>query len=396
MLLISLATPSAYAFQQMTGTIDAGNGKKIFTCGPSLFDSDIRLFHKEPDNNGIDYEIWCIRGIISHNMVLIISRPDGNVTVGGCFFYGGLNQHDARLDNEGNFERFSWDNEDNDSGDRYRFDYDVRTNTITVVKQIDGRTTKIGPIQAPKTLEELQRIIEDPPVTSCWTEVDDHILGLNPPVGNLSITVRDFLTGDISPNVLIQVQNYDWQLASFTDSNGQLSIPLESGEYNVTATVMAFGLSITSTPEKLIYLNGSKSLEFSIDTSALATNATLASEDLVVGKLNTTSKTLTFFTNSSMNNNVLTMTLPRSVIDTTMGHTDIDFVVQLNGHEVPYMDVMTDDEKRVISIPLDIGSNIVEVKGTHVIPEFRAILIILMLTISFSAIIMWGKVSRYF
>ena len=70
---------------------------------------------------------------------------------------------------------------------------------------------------------------------------------------------------------------------------------------------------------------------------------------------------------------VLTVTLPRGLIDATMNGTDAQFVVMAGGQEIKFQDVNTTPTERTLSIPFTKGTTQIEIVGTFVIPEFGPI-----------------------
>lgn len=72
-------------------------------------------------------------------------------------------------------------------------------------------------------------------------------------------------------------------------------------------------------------------------------------------------------------NGVLTVILPRGLIDSTMNGTDTKFVVMTGGQEIEFKDVNTTPTDRTLSIPFTNGTTQIEIFGTFVIPEFGPI-----------------------
>jgi len=69
----------------------------------------------------------------------------------------------------------------------------------------------------------------------------------------------------------------------------------------------------------------------------------------------------------------LTLTIPRSVLDALLGNEDDDdFFVLVDGEEVDF-DEITSSTDRTLTIPFSAGSELIEIIGTFVIPEFGTI-----------------------
>lgn len=85
----------------------------------------------------------------------------------------------------------------------------------------------------------------------------------------------------------------------------------------------------------------------------------------------------------------LTLSLPREYIDAKkQDGTDDTFIVLIDGLEVPYQEVKTDDDSRIIKIQFEEGDSDIEIIGTFVIPEFGTIaLLVLVITTSIAIIL---------
>ncbi|MCA9828422.1 MAG: PEFG-CTERM sorting domain-containing protein [Nitrosopumilus sp.] len=68
----------------------------------------------------------------------------------------------------------------------------------------------------------------------------------------------------------------------------------------------------------------------------------------------------------------LTLTIPRSILDSTMNGEDDDFFVLIDGEEVDF-DETTTSTDRTLTIAFQAGAEEIEIIGTFVIPEFGAI-----------------------
>jgi len=75
----------------------------------------------------------------------------------------------------------------------------------------------------------------------------------------------------------------------------------------------------------------------------------------------------------------ITLKLPRESIDAKkMNDRDDDFIIFIDGAEVPYTDVSKNSESRTITIEFEEGDTDIEIIGTFVIPEFGSIVMIIL------------------
>ena len=73
------------------------------------------------------------------------------------------------------------------------------------------------------------------------------------------------------------------------------------------------------------------------------------------------------------NNDLLTITLPRDVVDSTSNDADDEFFVVIDGEEVTFEETQTSDTERVLTIAFPAGTEEIEIFGTFVISEFGTI-----------------------
>ena len=97
---------------------------------------------------------------------------------------------------------------------------------------------------------------------------------------------------------------------------------------------------------------------------------------------------------STTSDGELTITLPRSVIDSKDGDTDSDFFVIIDGEEREFEESITSND-RTLTIPFFDGDEQIEIIGTFVIPEFGTIaaLILAIAIISIIAVSSKTKLS---
>lgn len=89
-------------------------------------------------------------------------------------------------------------------------------------------------------------------------------------------------------------------------------------------------------------------------------------------KVDTNSKSL-IVSIQTTGDGVLTVTLPRGLIDAKTGSTDAPFVVMNDGQESNFDETTTTTTDRTLSIPFTNGTTQVEIIGTFAIPEFGTI-----------------------
>ena len=88
----------------------------------------------------------------------------------------------------------------------------------------------------------------------------------------------------------------------------------------------------------------------------------------------------------------ITLKLPRDSIDAKiMNGQDDDFIIFIDGAEVPYTDVSTNSESRTITIEFEEGDADIEIIGTFVVPEFGNIVMIILVIGIVSTILLSTK-----
>jgi len=88
----------------------------------------------------------------------------------------------------------------------------------------------------------------------------------------------------------------------------------------------------------------------------------------------------------------ITLELPRTAIDAkTMSGTDDDFIILIDGVEVPYTETQNDANARIITIEFEEIDSDIEIIGTSVIPEFGTIASLVLAVSIISIIIISSK-----
>jgi predicted secreted protein with PEFG-CTERM motif len=146
--------------------------------------------------------------------------------------------------------------------------------------------------------------------------------------------------------------------------------------------ITAFGeISTLVPPENTIQVNGTN---FTILYSITGGKITSIQAD-------TDAKTIDVSVQSS-NNGTLTITLPTTLIDAYQGSNETHFMVLSNNHGIHYTELenFITTENRTLTIPLSLGTSMIEIKGTYMAPEFGSMVSII-LVITFISIIVASK-----
>lgn len=96
---------------------------------------------------------------------------------------------------------------------------------------------------------------------------------------------------------------------------------------------------------------------------------------------------------STTQNGELTITLPRELIDARNGDSDGEFVVIIDGEEVPYEETSASETSRELRVSIPADTQFVEIVGTYVVPEFP--IVALMLAASIAGLIAMTKLGRF-
>ena len=101
----------------------------------------------------------------------------------------------------------------------------------------------------------------------------------------------------------------------------------------------------------------------------------------------------------AIDNGAITLTIPRSVLDSTINDSDDEFFVLVDGEEV-YFEEITTSTDRTLTIEFLAGAEQIEIIGTFVIPEFGTIAAMILAVaiisiVAISAKSRPGMLSRY-
>jgi len=88
----------------------------------------------------------------------------------------------------------------------------------------------------------------------------------------------------------------------------------------------------------------------------------------------------------------ITLELPRESIDAKKSdNVDDKFIILIDGAEVPYREISTNEDSRTIIIEFEEGDSDIEIIGTFVVPEFGSIVMIILVIGIVSTILLSAK-----
>ncbi|MEM3025165.1 MAG: PEFG-CTERM sorting domain-containing protein [Candidatus Nitrosotenuis sp.] len=90
---------------------------------------------------------------------------------------------------------------------------------------------------------------------------------------------------------------------------------------------------------------------------------------------------------------VITLMIPRDILDSTSGDKDTDFIVLVDGEEADFEEIDTDDFTRTLEIMVPEGTTEIEIIGTYAVPEFGTMAAII-LAVAIVSIIAVSAKSR--
>jgi predicted secreted protein with PEFG-CTERM motif len=104
-------------------------------------------------------------------------------------------------------------------------------------------------------------------------------------------------------------------------------------------------------------------VNYSIDGGAVSSMSVNTHDTSIIVDINTTG------------NGTLTITLPRTLIDSTINGQDDQFFVLIDGESVDVQESKSNTD-RTLTIPFSYDSQEIEIMGTRVVPEFGSIVLI--------------------
>lgn len=161
------------------------------------------------------------------------------------------------------------------------------------------------------------------------------------------------------------------------------------GTYEVDVTFGTTDRSATTT----FQFTGSK-IQVVPNTAAVGgTNFTLPYEitnGKVLGMKIDSQSTSLLVALQTTDNGILTITLPRTIIDAKTANHDTQYYVLMDGAEADFDETSTASTERTLSIPFVDGTEEIEIIGTQVVPEF-GLLVTLVFAIAVTVIILVSK-----
>ena len=109
----------------------------------------------------------------------------------------------------------------------------------------------------------------------------------------------------------------------------------------------------------------------------------------VVPDVESTSLVITI---ESTDDGVLTMTIPRTILESMEGDEDSDLFILIDGEEREF-DVDTTETSRTVTVEFEYGAEIIEIIGTWVVPEF-GVIAVMILAVAIVATIVVSSRSR--
>jgi predicted secreted protein with PEFG-CTERM motif len=211
------------------------------------------------------------------------------------------------------------------------------------------------------------------------------------PVGNV-VTVQQ-LSPDIDGNFSFELNTE----SPLWTQNGDYILKVQSG-----AETRQFKTKFTLVPSII----GSVDKCTSDEISVLANNGRIYCIPFKVttgvvtytdGKLNSNTKALTFDMRGRDIESII-LDIPRYVLDSqSSSGTDSVFTVMSNGKMVEYLELESDSDSRQIQLNYPVASKATfEIIGTHVIPEFGSIALVILIGSIMSILIISKSVSNRF
>jgi predicted secreted protein with PEFG-CTERM motif len=93
---------------------------------------------------------------------------------------------------------------------------------------------------------------------------------------------------------------------------------------------------------------------------------------------------------------MLTITLPRTLVDAKAGNMDDKFFVLVDSQEADFAETNTTTTDRTLSIPFEDGTEEIEIIGTQVVPEFGPLVTLILVIAIMSIIAVTSKIRLKF
>jgi predicted secreted protein with PEFG-CTERM motif len=177
------------------------------------------------------------------------------------------------------------------------------------------------------------------------------------PIGNIVDINQVDVGTDNTYSTTIVASGSLWQAA------GTYSVLVEYGSQDRTATTtfQFSGSLVTKVPSTI-----------PVDGTNLSVSYTITNGKVLDIKADTPSKSL-IVSIQTTGDGVLTITLPRALIDAQVNGQDDQFFVLNDGQEASFQEINKTSTDRTLSIPFTDGTQQIEIIGTQIVPEFGPI-----------------------
>lgn len=93
---------------------------------------------------------------------------------------------------------------------------------------------------------------------------------------------------------------------------------------------------------------------------------------------------------------ILTVTLPRGLIDSKINGKDDKYFVSVDGQDESFDEIKTTDNDRTLSIPFSTGVQEIEIMGTKAVPEFGIVASLTLAIATLTVIVFVTKTRKFF
>ncbi len=199
------------------------------------------------------------------------------------------------------------------------------------------------------------------------------------PVGNIVVVAQVPLGSDKTYSTIIQSGGSLWQAAG----TYEVDVTFGTSDRSATTTFQFAGSKTQPAPNAIAVEGANYTIPYQITNGkVLGTKIDSQSKSLLVAVQTT-------------DNGILTITLPRAVIDAKASGHDDQYYVLMDGAEADFDETSTTSTDRTLSIPFVAGTEEIEIIGTQVVPEFSS-LVVLVLVIAVTVVVVVSKSKSQF
>lgn len=130
-----------------------------------------------------------------------------------------------------------------------------------------------------------------------------------------------------------------------------------------------------------------------VDDSSISVQYSINNGQVISINGNNESRSVIIHTKTT-DNGILSITLPRELIDSKTNGKNDKFFVVIDGQEEPFDEIKTTDKDRTLNIPFSIGIQEIEIIGTKAAPEFGIVTSITLVIAIVSSIILVTKARK--